>query len=230
MMSKKLLTDENKKLVIISEELPRTTYDSGFENDSYLFLFNKIVSAIKSIYRKDGTNVVLTTGCNIPGLISSCAAINAKFEAIGNREMKVGVVLPAQPSKMPELLINEKERQMWEYIRLNADKFYTVDCDELREGKIVDSLKIFKKMETFSDIVLGIFNLTDKSSYLSPNSGIVGRTTPASIAISQAVKNGKDIRAIDNIEIVYRNLSANNMNPNMPKQKRKSKTKKLENV
>ena len=138
MMSKKLLTDENKKLVIISEELPRTTYDSGFENDSYLFLFNKIVSAIKSIYRKDGTNVVLTTGCNIPGLISSCAAINAKFEAIGNREMKVGVVLPAQPSKMPELLINEKERQMWEYIRLNADKFYTVDCDELREGKIVD--------------------------------------------------------------------------------------------
>ena len=85
-------------------------------------------------------------------------------------------------------------------------------------------------METFSDIVLGIFNLTDKSSYLSPNSGIVGRTTPASIAISQAVKNGKDIRAIDNIEIVYRNLSANNMNPNMPKQKRKSKTKKLENV
>lgn len=189
-------------LAIIAEDL-RPTYDKDFKSENYQFLYNKTISTLRLYLKKDSIEVVYAAVINVAGLISCCALIKAR-EELGLSKKELPIVIYAPTNEVEKLLTSEHELRMWNYIKNNMSKFVILKNSDKNIKQ--NHLAIYKRIVMQSDIMLGLFPMKERSSYLNTRTGFTGLQTCATVAASYGLKNGKQFRLIDTDEITLKKM------------------------
>lgn len=183
----------------------KINYDNDFTSENYQSLFNKIISVVKVVYKKNFLEKIYISTCNVTGLLAACAVIKAREElGLNKHQLKIIVYTP---QKQARTIFNKtQEFQMWNYIAKNSDVvLFTPNKDKNIKN---NELEIYSNMVEKSTIILALLPMKDKSFYINPTFGFTAKNnyTCTMFAVNKAITQKKDIRMITLDDVTYKNL------------------------